>query len=215
MPLLLIMFIIFSISMNGDIDRGGLLFALDSEIPSEPGVAPFEARVTIFVTLLVLLILALVVACSNTHRSVNGDGVRREGVTRGGWEDAHGTRTARLARANLIRTSRWLLGDTSHHDGVNIPSGAVTRAEDGISRDTLARIHLVSPALPPPFNLLSLPLDIAVTLSRLIDKSDVESGRAYTFTRLRYVASVAIAGLLCLPFTIFGKKGCKQTSRGS
>lgn len=176
-PLLLVLFGCFSLSMNGDLSRGFFVLAFtSSQPPAEPGVAPFEARVIICLTLVMLVYLALVLSLSSSGASP------RERYRAGAWEKEHGERIARLARQAWIRGSRWLAGDTSTQ------GHGESRGSD-------------PPALPIPLNLVLVPFDIAVVCARL--RASGSDNPSYsvddTIGRARFVLASGLAGCLCWP----------------
>jgi hypothetical protein len=215
-PLLLLLFGIFSFSLNGDIYRGFFVEHSTSPIepdsrrvgpgtePTEDGVSPYETRVATFCTIILLLYFAICLSVSGMVRAL------RSGNTGGGttmshrphdWESRHGTfAAARRARAELVRGSRWLIGDL----GMGTAQAPPPDTEDGTENvesieSPSSTSQQVAPPLPIPLNLLLLPLDMFIGPQLLVSriKGRAVSRTASRVSGLRYWVSVIVLGMPC------------------
>ena len=221
-PLILLVFVVFSISMDGDIYRGfffhptslfGFISSpflissssrsdisnlderderdeLDRTTPTEDGVAPFEARLVIFSTLIVLIVLAIMVSFQPSSDPKMGE-----------HETVNNTAADRIRKKSLqyrIIAIRQLIGDLRtpqpRRDVENVTS-------NNISLTT----RRLAPSVPTPFNLLLVPLDVACGFSQLINRvfsSQLErnqDGLGDLLYRIRFALAVFLVGPLCLP----------------
>lgn len=109
-PIIIFILALFSWSMNGDILRGfwtagATRFTADNQSsPREEGIAPFAARASLFVTMLLLLLASITLGTARSMTpspSVTSPGGRRwQGNIRPGddWEEEYGLTAARRAR---------------------------------------------------------------------------------------------------------------------
>ncbi|RSH85261.1 hypothetical protein EHS25_005068 [Saitozyma podzolica] len=248
LPIVILLFIAFSWSMNGDIFRAFLVFptistlsnisnmfptptptfapehsqrspllpmphilAQSSPPPSEYGVAPFQSRLSLFITLILLLLYALTlgIARSFTPSFPTSDGAHRwrgRSLEDDEWEAEYGPVLARRARRRFAEALRRYLvvePESSIHatDSLihaEIERGATeiengTDVVEGVEGVEARRVRLPnrrerkSILVVPPFNVLCLPLDLLLTMSRALP------GRA--LPRTRHVLFVAREGL--------------------
>ncbi|ORY26602.1 hypothetical protein BCR39DRAFT_540751 [Naematelia encephala] len=180
LPLLLILFGIFAWSMNGDIFRGFFTiinpsepvgpFTNSSELvkeeinhsePIEEHIAPFEARVWIFFTLVLLCLLCITLttarAIAPTREHYDRDDERRwRGAVKEGddWEKEYGVRVSRLAKA------RWAVA-----------------AKDGLVPSLKDRGRWTSRTrVPVPLNILVLPFDAVLFGWWCVSGTDADKG---------------------------------------
>ncbi|KAK8850511.1 hypothetical protein IAR55_004429 [Kwoniella newhampshirensis] len=216
MPLVLVLLGIFSWSMNGDIFRGfdvtsqldedatSILWNVDrypssDRIPCRPvggteagpvevGIAPFETRLMLFLTLTLSLVFSIILtaarAISPPRERWDAEGERRwRGAVKEGddWEREYGVvvgRKTRRAWAIAVRSYVWksdrLVGssdaegrrsdESENGSGAERPSnGYVGIAPDGRSRCESYRL-----SVPLPLNILQVPYDVYQGLTRAI-----------------------------------------------
>jgi hypothetical protein len=219
-PLLLLLFGIFSFSLNGDIYRGLFVEHSTSLIgpdtrrvgpgtePTEDGVSPYGTRVAIFCTIILLLYFAICQSVSGMVRAL------RRGNTDGGTtmshrphdcESRHGTYAARRARAELVRGSRWLIGDLGMGTAQAPPSDAEDGTENVESIESPpSTSQQVAPPLPIPLNLLLLPLDMFIGPQLLVSRvrGQAVSRTASRVSGLRYWVSVIVLGMPCYAMSL-------------
>ncbi|KAK6906651.1 hypothetical protein L486_07905 [Kwoniella mangroviensis CBS 10435] len=179
--------------------------------PVEDGISPFSARLTIFVTLSLLFICSLLLTASRAimvpKERWDGEDKRRwRGAIKEGdnWEKEYRVQVAREARecfcegvrgymwqGNTLHELRARYGtaDGAEEDGAAIESGRTIKRFSSRFQDLYP--GAISPVLPPPLSLVTLPLDILrlVPLGELSDKVD----------QARYTIGLVAAGLFCLP----------------
>ncbi|WWC98602.1 hypothetical protein V866_005495 [Kwoniella sp. B9012] len=179
--------------------------------PVEDGISPFSARLTIFVTLSLLFICSLLL---NASRAImvpkerwDGEDKRRwQGAVKEGddWEKEYRVQVAREARECFCEGVKGYMWEGSTLHEVRVGHGPADGAEeDGAAIESGRTIErsssrfqdlspgAISPALPPPLNLITLPLDILslIPLGELSVKVD----------QARYIIRLVIASLICLP----------------
>ena len=178
MPLVLALFLLFAWSMNGDIFRGLSLSALPtSPPPIEITIAPFEARLWIFITVVLLLVFSATLtvfrAIMPVREGWDDDQARRwKGAVKEGdeWEKEYGVTVASLARRRYAMAVRNLVGSlpspvrTAYGDEDTEGAGRQTR-KPGSEVSTIRKGSGI--AMVVPFNLLCLPLEIARGVARL------------------------------------------------
>nr|XP_019051129.1 hypothetical protein I302_01578 [Kwoniella bestiolae CBS 10118]OCF30059.1 hypothetical protein I302_01578 [Kwoniella bestiolae CBS 10118] len=240
MPLVLGLFVLFSWSMNGDIFRGfyqtlssrtitvlyttantKIYTPLQTQVaePIEEGISPFAARLTIFITLSLLLVFSMLLTASRAimtprERWDREDERRWKGAVKEGdnWEKEFGVRVAGEAREGFcegVKRYTWgcvcemdeeeagraqvgyesITGGTI--DGVSATEGGPRNKHDQVGYHGSSS-KPISPVLPPPLNLITLPLDI-LSMMPLGHLSD-------TVDKARYSIRLVIAALVCLPF---------------
>ncbi|WVQ63272.1 uncharacterized protein L199_001423 [Kwoniella botswanensis] len=179
--------------------------------PVEDGISPFSARLTIFVTLSLLFICSLLLTASRAimvprERWDGKDKRRWQGAVKEGddWEKEYRVQVAREARecfcdgvkgyiweGNTLHEVRVEYGtaDGAEEDGTAIESGRTIKRSSSRFQDPSP--GAISPVLPPPLNLITLPLDILslIPLGGLSVKVD----------QARYIIHLVVAGLFCLP----------------
>jgi hypothetical protein len=216
-PLVLLLFGIFSFSLNGDIYRGFFvehstsLIGPDTDTrrvgpgtePTEDGVSPYGTRVAIFCTIILLLYFSICLSMSGmvrANRRDNTDGGTTMSHRPHDWESRHGTDTARRARTELVRGSRWLIGDL----GMGTAQAPPPDTEDGTENvesieSPPSTSQQVAPPLPIPLNLLLLPLDMFIGPQLLVSriKGRAVSRTASRVSGLRYWVSVIVLGMPC------------------
>lgn len=199
-PLILVFCVIFSWSMNGDIYRGFFVFSNDTgpmDIPREPGVAPFEARLTLFVTLIILSIMAIIVSCqSSVIEQVEHH--PRDQIRASAYHN-QGIRTKRHARQHWIVGIRGLTGD--------LETGPRSGDQEGGIR-LGAGIRMMRPSIPPPLNLLILPFDVVcliIILGRRLTRHRLRRHGRHgdSIYQLRFQLAVFIVGPLCFPLAVW------------
>jgi hypothetical protein len=217
-PILLLFFGLLSFSLNGDIYRGFFVdpspFShvhlnvntnhLDRSTtePAEDGVAPYETRVAIFGTIILLLYFAICLSIAGMARARHGE--RRLPSARGGsidWENRHGAELARRSRAKLVIGIRWLMGDLGRDTiqdraGMRDAEIGPTESDDVVLRP---KPDSVSPPVPVPLNLLLLPLDMAIIVSRLAAwmVGGTTGDVIHRLGDMRYWTSIIFLGLPC------------------
>ncbi|WRT70650.1 uncharacterized protein IL334_007648 [Kwoniella shivajii] len=240
MPLVLGLFAIFSWSMNGDIFRGFITvsqsFPLSIPPPSmtewtdstfsisqlgepiENGIAPFEARLSLFITLSLLFIFSLLLTAARAvlipREKWDGNEERRwKGAIKEGdnWERGYGSVVGRESRQAWSEAVRWYVWEPTLHVTGNTEDVESSRRNYGASdipgperdeeiqpndiKNDRWKRKLLPPKLPPPLNVITLPLDLLrlLPLKRLNDQLD----------EAIYTISVGTAGVVCLPFHVF------------
>ena len=115
LPLLVALFIVFSWSMNGDIYRGffSILSTPTDLAPDSPeiGIAPYQARLAIFVAFVVLLILCIILGTARSSippASAPGVGASSDddGLERDPSEAEYGSEVALRSRIALTSAVR-------------------------------------------------------------------------------------------------------------
>jgi hypothetical protein len=155
LPLILILFGVFAYSMNGDIFRG-----LDVNtwlaLP-EVGVAPFEARVWVFITMTLLIVFSIILGCARVNL-VGGEkeGKRWKGGVKAGddWEVEYGVLVGRMARRDYDMAVRRYAG--MRYTEPEASAGG---------RDAGGRRVWTLRGLVVPFNILAVPLDTVIILT--------------------------------------------------
>ncbi len=220
MPLVIALFLLFAWAMNGDIFRG---FHLLPSAPEEPRIAPFEARLWIFITAILLLVFSITMTISRAivpiREGWDEDGARRwRGAIKEGdeWERVYGVTVARLARRRLglavqemvrpvlspIRNPR-----TSNGDGVSGGEEARHQREDLDPKVTPHR-SAKARAVLVPINVLCLPLDIALLalhLAQVLRVFSLDHRTHYGLFEVRDWIAVMVVGLPCYLFERVGR----------
>jgi hypothetical protein len=182
-PVIIVLCVLFSISLNGDIFRGFFVIPMStSDPPVEDGVAPYGTRVAIFGTILILAYLAICLSISNMA-SRTATRTQRVGEREPELETQ--------ARVEMILGARWLLGDLGQ-DSKSVEDESETRRTDSGGRG--------HPLVPIPLNILLVPLDIVLLvlglarfLSRYKDKGTLER----IIGRIRYFVATLMIGIPC------------------
>jgi hypothetical protein len=191
LPLVLVLCVVFSISLNGDVFRGLFMFPDIAELdePVEDGISPYGTRVAIFGTLLLLIYFGLSLSIANLSRINRPSPPRLVGAGRGqssdNWESEYGSDIAIQARADWVEGMRWLVGDLGQVQGQE----PVQHAEDGRHRLHSAKGHRLPP-IPLPLNLLLGPCDL---VDLVISVFHLKGG----VFRIRYILSIIIVGISC------------------
>lgn len=178
--------------MNGDI------FRLLNVTEVEAGIAPFEARVWIFLTMIMILILGVVLVSARAglvnRDSLSEDGRRRwKGGVReeDGWEREYGLMVGRTARRNFAIAVRNAVLNLTPLEGIQEHRDDV---ESGDTRYQRRWGSSNSLAVALPFNLLIAPIDMVIGIFELI-----RLGRLASFTsNLREFLGVCLMGFPCL-----------------
>jgi len=192
-PLILVVCVVFSISLNGDVLRGFFVVTnLDSEGPVEDGVSPYGTRVAIFGTLLLLLYLAIGQSISNmTHINRSPESRQMEDHRpRDDWKCEYGSEIASQARAEMILGVRWLLGDLAQMD-----QGSDQGIEGGRDRG-YSGIGSKMPPVPIPLNLILVPIDLLGLVVILFTRGKEGSLRRNVH-RIRHFLTIYIVGIPC------------------
>lgn len=180
-PVILSTCVVFSISLNGDIFRGFFVIITTIAEPVEEGVAPYETRLAIFATLVILFYLAICLSISNMTNSHD----------RPNLEPHRELEVNTRSRAETVTGMIWLLGDLGHD----------YHWDEVDERILLPGVkHITPPPVPIPLNVLLVPLDLAVVALRLVDysslkESQIDFGR--TVYRVRHSVAVLLIGIPC------------------
>ena len=211
LPLVLITFGVFAWAMNGDIFRAffeeptiGVVPALvnPTSEPIEVGVAPFEARLSLFVTFTLLLLLAVVLTIARAIQPpihLDAQTMRWRSGTQPGdkWELEYGIEIARSARERLAIALRgYRIVDRSttspnillQHPTTNgeLENGHTDTRSQWKPRDSL-RVMV-------PLNVVVLPLDLAREISNLLPRTQPVAAR---MDDLRGGIANLMVGTLC------------------
>ena len=224
MPLSLVLFIIFAWAMNGDVFRDFFLVpVLTFPPPVEKGVAPFEARLWIFISLILLLFLSITLSLARAFtppkEGWDDETSRRwRGAVKDGddWEREYGVTVGRLARRRMalaVMSSvrpRW-----GPHSGqrrrLSAGNGDSETGQQGEVEGGVVRWNSVSTErieVVVPLNILCLPLDLALAICRLAGPFSANA----TASKLRMVlleargwVSVLAMGPLCYILACIGR----------
>ncbi|WWC92249.1 uncharacterized protein L201_007203 [Kwoniella dendrophila CBS 6074] len=198
-----------------DVVNDGVNFRIKSEL-EEPGTSPFSARLTIFTTLSLLCILSLILTASRIMLSPkdkwdSSDERRWKGAIKEGdsMERSYGLivgRETRQAFAEAVLKYVWAYnlddqGNTQppySANRIDISNSYGSTDDSQVSEPSYQYefpIQTISPILPPPFNLIILPLNIvrytpSAKLSRQIPQAT-------------YIISLVLSGALSLPLYLF------------
>lgn len=192
-PLISVVCVVLSISLNGDIFRGLFVTPLGVvEEPVEDGVSPYGTRVAIFGTLLLLLYLAIGQSISNMTRINPSPESRQMGEheSRDDWEWEYGAEIALQARAEMILGMRWLVGDLAQMD-----QGWNQGIEGGRDR-VYSGIGSKMPPVPIPLNLILVPIDLLGLVVLLFTRGKEGSLRRNVH-RIRHFLTIYIVGIPC------------------
>ena len=182
-PVIIVLCVMFSISLNGDIFRGFFVISAisSSDPPIEEGVAPYGTRVAIFGTILILVYLAICLSISNmANRSVrraHSEGRELESETQ--------------ARIELVLGTRWLLGDLGQE---------ADPMEDGSETSRVSSAGSNHPPVPLPFNLLLVPLDLVslvLGLARFFSRGKHITSSGRIIHRMRHFVAILMIGIPC------------------
>jgi hypothetical protein len=190
-PLVLVLCVVFSISLNGDIFRGLFVFpnVVELEEPVEDGISPYGTRVAIFGTLLLLLFCGVSVSISNMSRinrpsyTLSSSVQAGQGGSSGDWESEFGLDIATQARADWVDGMRWLVGDLGE---TQEPVQHVEGGRHRIQSDTSG----ISPPVPLPLNLLLIPIGL---VNLVVSVFKVKDG----VFQMRHTLSIMIVGIPC------------------
>lgn len=233
-PLAILLFVVFSWALNGDIFRGFYslsssiapvivhfiklalslfstncgTFCVDSgasvpvtlEEPVEPGISPYETRVSIFITILTLVILSISLSASRAGVQIrdydHSSSKRWRGAVKEGdlWEREFGTDIARQARIQHALAIQDSLSTTSLFAGQESLGGA-----ESLSVDRTRGV------LVPPLNALVVPLDAVIfllrTANRRLDATKLITG-IRSLEQIRSWAILCVMAGLCLPLAL-------------
>jgi len=188
-PIVIILCVVCSISLNGDIFRGFLvtipsISISGSDPPVEEGVAPYETRVAIFGTILILVYLAICLSISN---------ITKRSARRSRHPANQESEACTQARVEMISGMRWILGDLGQ-DHFQLED----RESNQSKPPGLAGYS--PPPVPLPFNLILLPLDLFVVILNIIRRLRSRKDRGtfgWTIYRIRYFVSILLVGIPC------------------
>lgn len=191
-PLLFVLFALFAWTMNGDLGRAGLVATGESTgnisttkadpVPTEPGMAPFQARLSIFLTLCLVLFCALRLSMARTSASPGsyagyGETKRWRGALGpdDDWEREYGLRVGRTARAYLLHATRILLPPIIPDIDAAPSAGQPRDEEIAAAPDRPAEASQVLPKsvefpIVVPLNALSLVVDCLIGIVTLLGK---------------------------------------------
>jgi hypothetical protein len=183
-PVIIVLCVMFSISLNGDIFRGFFVLSTTptSDPPVEEGVAPYGTRLAIFGTILILAYLAIFLSISNVASRSARHAQRSEDRE---------SESETQARVEVILGARWLLGDLGQ-ESKSMEDGPETRRTDPGGWG--------HPPVPIPFNLLLVPLDIVLLvlgLTRLFSRDKDEGSLGRIIGRIRYFVAILMIGIPC------------------
>lgn len=231
MPLVIGLFILFAWSMNGDIFRGVFRFSnVLLPTPTEPGIAPFEARLWIFITVILLLIFSIALTISRAIMPIregwDDDGTRRwKGANKEGdeWEKEYGVTVARLARRRFALAVQELV-QLRAESYKSSETGDVSRAVDtraaeesreaaktdlAVSRDTMCKLRPVV----VPFNLVCVPFDILCGILPIVTRLWMSSTGGMPESQLRGMRdklAICIMGPPCVVLGLIGRLVTKE-----
>jgi hypothetical protein len=182
-PVIIVLCVLFSISLNGDIFRGFFVLSITatSDPPVEEGVAPYGTRVAIFGTIIILVYLAICLSISN---------MASQSASRAQSENRESDSETQ-ARVEMIRGARWLLGDLGQEPEA-LEDGPETRRVDPEGWD--------HPPVPIPFNLLLLPLNIVLLIlgvARYLSRDKDQGSLGQIIGRIRYLGAILMIGIPC------------------
>jgi hypothetical protein len=182
-PVIITLCVLFSISLNGDIFRGFFVIPMStSDPPVEEGVAPYGTRLAIFGTILILAYLAIFLSISNVASRSARHAQRSEDRE---------SESETQARVEVILGARWLLGDLGQ-ESKSMEDGPETRRTDPGGRG--------HPPVPIPFNLLLVPLDLALLvlgLARSLSRDKDEGSLGRIIHRMRHSVAILMIGIPC------------------
>jgi hypothetical protein len=182
-PVIIVLCVLFSISLNGDIFRGFFVIPMSTpDPPVEEGIAPYGTRLAIFGTILILIYLAICLSISNMANRSARHAQRSEDRE---------SESERQARVEVILGARWLLGDLGQ-ESKSIEDGPETRRIDPGGWG--------HPPVPIPFNLLLVPLDLTLLvlgLARFLSRDKDKGSLGRTVGRIRYFVAILMIGISC------------------
>ncbi|WVO17436.1 hypothetical protein L204_105128 [Cryptococcus depauperatus] len=174
-PLILSIFGLFVFSLNGDIFRGFSVLgestftnSVNNSSLVEPGVSPFCTRLSLFCTLVIVVIISVIVSATNLpvppQNEWNEYGKRWKGADKlvDDWEKEWGTgvgREARAAWANAVR--KYVRG--ARQEMLIEGYGDLEKGEKVI-------LQLTTVPIFPPLNMLVLPAQIVRIFIKLTQK---------------------------------------------
>jgi hypothetical protein len=182
-PVIIVLCVLFSISLNGDIFRGFFVIPTRSisDPPVEEGVAPYGTRVAIFGTIIILAYLAICLSMSN---------MASRSARRARSEDRE-SESETQARVQIILGARWLLGDLGQE---------LEAPEEGPETRRIEPGRWGHPPVPIPFNLLLVPLDLVILvlgLARLLSLDKDKGTLDRIAHRMRYLVAILMIGIPC------------------
>ena len=209
MPLVFALFLLFAWSMDGDIFRG----LLSLPPVAEPGIAPFQTRLWLFITVILLLVFSITLTMARAIMPVregwDGDDQKRwKGAIKEGdlWEREFGVIVARLATrrfAMAVRASVRPLSFSSEEKQLEerrLLEDEESNQVSDLSPTTSTARSRRARALAIPINALVLPLDIALVGLRLVQRTsathDLSKTDAYLLS-LRDWMALLIMGPPC------------------
>jgi len=183
-PVIIVLCVMFSISLNGDIFRGFLVLTTktNSDPPVEEGVAPYGTRLAIFGTILILVCLAICLSISNMASRSARHAQRSENRE---------SESETQARVGLVLGARWLLG------GLGQESKSM---EDGPETRRIDPGKCMHPPVPIPFNLLLLPLHLIILvlgLVRFLSREEDKGTLGRIAHQMRYFVAILMIGIPC------------------
>ena len=182
-PVIIVLCVMFSISLNGDIFRGFFVLSTisDSDPPVEGGVAPYGTRLAIFGTILILVCLAICLSISNmanrSARRAQSESTESDSETQ--------------ARVEMILGTRWLLGDLGQESNP---------MEDGSETSRVGSAGSIHPPVPLLFNLLLVPLDLVslvLGLARFFSRGKDIASLGRIIHRMRHFVAILMIGIPC------------------
>jgi len=182
-PVIIVLYVMFSISLNGDVFRGFFVLSTisDSDPPVEEGVAPYGTRLAIFGTILILVYLAICLSISNmANRSA-----------RRAQSEGREPEPERQARIELVSGTRWLLGDLGQESDT---------VEDGAGTSRVSSAGSNHPPVPLPFNLLLVPLDLVslvMGIARFFSRGKDIASLDRCIHRMRHLVAILMIGIPC------------------
>jgi hypothetical protein len=183
-PVIIVLSVLFSISLNGDIFRGFFVLSTTSTSvpPVEEGVAPYGTRVAIFGTIIILVYLGICLSISNmANRSARH-------AQRSGDRESE---SEMQARVEMILGTRWLLGDLGQEPEALEDGPETRRTDPGGWGD---------PPVPIPLSLLLVPLDIVLLvldLARFLSREKDRGSLGRIIGRIRYLVAILMIGIPC------------------
>jgi hypothetical protein len=182
-PVIIILCVLFSISLNGDIFRGFFVIPMSTpDPPVEEGIAPYGTRLAIFGTILILAYLGICLSISNMASRSARHAQRSEDRE---------SESEMQARVEVILGARWLLGDLGQEPEA---------LEDGPETRQIDPGGWGQPPVPIPFNLLLVPLDIVLLIlgvARSLSRDKDEGSLGRIIHRMRHSVAILMIGIPC------------------
>jgi hypothetical protein len=182
-PVIIILCVLFSVSLNGDIFRGFFVISATatSDPPVEEGVAPYGTRLAIFGTIIILAYLAICLSISNM---ANRSARRAQSENRESDSETQ-------ARVKMILGTRWLLGDLGQEPEA---------LEDGPETRRIDPGGWGHSPVPIPFNLLLVPLDLVLLslgLARFLSREKDKGSLSRIIGRIKHFLAILMIGIPC------------------